>query len=251
MTNSYRQSHTQVGHGHLYDTNLYAAGAYDADIWGLEQPVLSGILRRHFPGGIPELLDFACGTGRILSFVRPNAICATGVDVSEQMIREARAKVADARLLLGDVTTDPGVLPAGADFDCVTCFRFFLNAEPALRDAGVRAVAGLLKPDGKFVFNNHGNRTSLLHFVIGVRKWLGMETQNALACRELETLIESHGFRVIETHSVCFMPRLVARVMPRRLWLFMEKTLAGIAFLRRFGIYQIHVAERIPAGQGA
>ena len=211
MMNSYRQSHTQSGHGHSYDTGLYATRAYNTEIWKLEQPVLTGILRRHFPGGIPDLLDFACGTGRILSFVRPNARSATGVDVSEEMIREARAKVADAQLLLGDVTTDPKVLPAGTDFDCITCFRFFLNAEPALRDAGVRAVAGLLKPDGKFVFNNHGNRTSLLHFVIGIRKWLGMETQNALACHELKTLVESHGFRVIETHSVCFMPRIAAR----------------------------------------
>jgi len=251
MTNSYRQSHTQTGHGQMYDTALYAAGAYDAEIWRLEQPVLSGILRRHFPDGIPDLLDFACGTGRILSFVRPAAASATGVDVSEAMIREARTKVKDARLILGDVTTDPTVLPAGTDFDCVTCFRFFLNAEPALRDAGVRAVAGVLRRDGKFVFNNHGNRTSLLRLVVGIRKLLGMETQNVLACRELEALVERHGFRVIETHSVCFMPRIVARLLPRGLWTFVERTLGGIAFLRRFGIYQIHVAERILAGQHA
>src|SRR5262245_15509241 len=251
MANSYRQSHTQAGHGIRYDTTLYAPGAFDAEVWKLEQPVLAGILGRHFPGGIPELLDFACGTGRILSFVRSRASRATGVDVSEEMIREARAKVSDAKLILGDVTTNPQLLTNGARFDCVTCFRFFLNAEPALREAGVRAIAGMLKPGGRFVFNNHGNRTSLLRFVIRVRKWLGMETQNALACGELEKLVESYGFRVIETHSVCFMPRSVARIMPHRVWVVLERTLGRVAILRRFGIYQIHVAVRLPVEQAA
>lgn len=249
MINSYRESHTQFRHGVQYDRVLYATGAYDADIWTLEQNVLTAILKRHFPTGIGDLLDFACGTGRILSFVRPHTRNATGIDISEEMIREARGKVSDAELLLGDVTSDQQILPAGAAFECITCFRFFLNAEPDLREAGVRAIARVTRPGGKFVFNNHGNETSLLRAVIAVRKWLGLSTQNALPYRELKALVERNGFQVVETHGICFMPRLAARLMPRGLWLAIEETLGKIQLLRNFGIYQIHVAVRLPTSE--
>jgi hypothetical protein len=36
-------------------------------------------------------------------------------------------------------------------------------------------------------------------------------------------------------------------MLPRSVWLLMEQKLSAVAFLRRFGIYQIHVAERVPA----
>jgi hypothetical protein len=87
--------------------------------------------------------------------------------------------------------------------------------------------------------------------VLPIRKWLGLELQNALPECELQTLVESHGFQVIETHSVCFMPRMLALMMPRSLWLLLERTLSAARFLRRYGIYQIHVAVRVPAGTGA
>jgi SAM-dependent methyltransferase len=245
-TISYRESHSAIGHGAQYDAILYSAGAYDADVWLLEQAVLRDIIARHFPADSKHL-DFACGTGRVLSFIRPHAASVTGLDVSAAMVAEARKKVPDARFVLGDATTDASVLPEPASFDSATAFRFFLNAEQPLREAGAAAIAGLLKPGAVFIFNNHGNRTSLLYPVLKVRQLLGLTVAISLPHRELMSLIARHGFEVIETRGVCFLPRIIARWVPRSVWRFLETTVSGIPALSRFGIYQIHVARRVGA----
>lgn len=245
-TISYRESHSAIGHGAQYDAILYSPGAYDADVWALEQTVLRGIIARLFPASAKHL-DFACGTGRVLSFIRPFAASITGLDVSAAMVAEARKKVRDARFVLGDATTDPSVLPEPASFDSATAFRFFLNAEPALREAGARAIAGLVKPGALFIFNNHGNRTSLLYPALKVRQMMGLEVAISLPHRELMALIARNGFEVVETHGVCFLPRIVARWIPRQLWRALETAGSKIPGFSRFGIYQIHVARRVGA----
>ena len=243
-TISYRESHSAVGHGAHYDATLYSKGAYDADVWALEQVALKDIFARYLEPAPAKHLDFACGTGRVLSFVRPHAVSVTGLDISAAMVAEARKKVPDARFVLGDVTTDPAVLAEPASFDSATCFRFFLNAEPGLRDAGAKAIAALLKPGALFIFNNHGNRTSLLRPAEGLRALLGLPVAISLPHQELIDLVQRNGFEVLETRGVCFLPRVFSRWLPHSLWSAIERCAARIPGLGRFGIYQIHVARR-------
>ena len=48
------------------------------------------------------------------------------------MLALARERCPHAKVILGDVTTTPGLAPG--PFDLITAFRFFLNAEPTLRN---------------------------------------------------------------------------------------------------------------------
>ena len=246
-TISYRESHSAIGHGAHYDATLYSKGAYDAEVWALEQVALEDIVARYLEKRPAKHLDFACGTGRVLSFMRSYAATITGVDISDAMVVEARKKVPDARFVLGDITTDPSVLPEPSSFDSATCFRFFLNAEPALREAGAKAIATLLEPGALFIFNNHGNRTSLLFPVEKLRALCGLTVAISLPHRELMNLIARGGFEVLETRGVCFLPRILSRWLPRAAWRALETAAGRVPGLGRFGIYQIHVARKVPA----
>ena len=51
-----------------YDAKLFSSGSFDAAMWRREQRLLSHILRRHVPSR-ESFLDFACGTGRVLTYL--------------------------------------------------------------------------------------------------------------------------------------------------------------------------------------
>lgn len=63
---SYRESH--IGKG-LDDGQRFSENQYRAFMWALERQVLRSILHKHFSTHKPTVLDFACGTGRIMLFL--------------------------------------------------------------------------------------------------------------------------------------------------------------------------------------
>lgn len=113
-----------------YEEEEYAPGSYASFIWELQQPVLRSMLaRQRETCGRVRLLNFACGTGRILSFAESQVDQSDGVDRSAAMLERAARKCRTSRLLLGDIVTDPGL--ANERYDVITAFRFLLNAEDA------------------------------------------------------------------------------------------------------------------------
>jgi SAM-dependent methyltransferase len=101
------------------------------------------------------VLELGVGTGRIAVPVAAAGIPVVGVDLSSGMLEVARerAELAGVRLdlRLGDMR-DP---PVEGRFPLVTCpFRSLLHMETdADRRAVLRAVARLLAPGGRFVFD--------------------------------------------------------------------------------------------------
>src|ERR1700760_3165464 len=100
MTTSYSQ---RFQHGEAvaaYETKEYGAESYSTRIWQMQRPVVEQILAdfksRH--SGSLQLLDFACGTGRVLACVETLADTADGIDISESMVSVARTKCHRARL---------------------------------------------------------------------------------------------------------------------------------------------------------
>jgi SAM-dependent methyltransferase len=127
---------------------------YDYDAW------LSAIERVAVAHGLTgrRVLDVACGTGKSFLPLLERGYEVTACDISEAMLRVARAKVgARARLVRLDMRT----LPALGRFDLVTCLDDSLNYlpdEPALAQAlaGMRAN---LAPGGVLIFDVNALRT--------------------------------------------------------------------------------------------
>ena len=156
MTLSYREQFADPSSARKYE-QFYSPNTADDLRWQVEQVHLQKVLdqlRKTMPR--IDYLDFACGTGRIISFVEPHVDSATGIEISPEMVKIAQKYVKDASLLCRDITADDAEIEN--KYDLITTYRFILNAEPSLRIAGFNALAARLKDQSsRLVFSNHGN----------------------------------------------------------------------------------------------
>ncbi len=242
---SYREWHTMPGKGKKYEELLFAKGQYDAAVWEIERRMLRRLIKSLYEGSIGRYLDFACGTGRIFSTVKDLATYRVGVDISEEMLSLARSKWPDERFVNVDITTDMCARESLGQFDLVTAFRFFLNAEPELRADAVRALRSMIRPGGYLICNNHGNSTSMLALVLIARYLMKLPVQNSLSCKDLCKLLETHGFKVVAVKGVVWWPRILYRVLTVKIWQLLEALTRGVPGIDRLAIYQIVVAQRI------
>ena len=131
-TYDYRLSHRAPEKGRSYDED-YARMLWLTYLWKREQRVLDGVLKTYLPSHAIRYLDFACGTGRIAQYLDPRVAKVIAVDISESMLALARQKLPAATILNVDLTHND--ILGDALFDMITAFRFFPNAQHALRTA--------------------------------------------------------------------------------------------------------------------
>jgi SAM-dependent methyltransferase len=189
-----------------YDQVLYRPGTYDEWLWGLERAYLTELVDRHFGDGRPSLLDFACGSGRILNLLEARCREPTGVDVSPGMLELARYKLRTSRLILGDVTT--GRTPLAGPYDLITAFRFFLNAQQELRVDALGALHRLLADDGLLVLNIHGNASSLRFLSVLARRWRprpGEAVPHQLSFWAMRRLLAEQGFEMVDVRGYGYL----------------------------------------------
>jgi ubiquinone/menaquinone biosynthesis C-methylase UbiE len=122
-------------------------------------------LAGRLPGGA-RVLDLGCGAGRVARRLSER-FDVTGVDISEEQLRLARANAPEASFVHGDFTQID--LPDGS-FDAVTALYSFVHV-PREEHAGLLArIARWLKAGGLFL-------ASLSH--VGgpdrTEQWLGVE----------------------------------------------------------------------------
>jgi SAM-dependent methyltransferase len=217
----------------LYETEEYGAKSYSSCIWSMQRPVIDRIVktfRASHPGEV-RLLDFACGTGRVLAELEHLVDAADGVDISENMVAVARSKCTKARLLVGDVLTQNELLQP--DYDLISCFRFVLNVEPDLRVQVLRRLRQVVRqPDGLLLVNVHGNSRSLRHPAIVWRRWRGHgNTSNAMlnemSPQETRKLLAECGFEVVRQFGFGILPPTLYRSPLRSIALSLDAKLAG------------------------
>jgi SAM-dependent methyltransferase len=216
-----------------YDTKEYGAGSYSSRIWELQLPQLKEILRQHQAelGHPLRLLDFACGTGRVLSAIEPEVASADGVDISAEMLAVAQKKCTKARLQVGDILAQPELLQNG--YDVITAFRFLLNVEPELRRHVLRRLREVISvPDGLLVVNVQGNSRSLRHPAILWRRWRERRHRtntmlNEMSPGETRALFSECGFEVVSQFGFGILPPNFYRTPMRDLAFAFDKTLAG------------------------
>ncbi len=100
-----------------------------------------------------RLLDIACGTGRILDFVKQAwpRLPVVGLDLSEAYCAHARNHLrrwSRVGLVVGNAEAIPA---PDASFDAVTCIFTFHELPPQARRNALAEVARVLKPGGRFV----------------------------------------------------------------------------------------------------
>src|SRR5947209_6527759 len=126
MGESYRAKFQDVADARKYETVDYARWSYADLIWQIEKDWLSSFIDEFKRGRKPiAYLDFACGTGRIVSYLEDHAGSAVGIDVSEIMLGIAEKKLRRASLIRADITENTN-RPEGK-YDLITSFRFLLN----------------------------------------------------------------------------------------------------------------------------
>jgi SAM-dependent methyltransferase len=189
----YRTSHLQRGAD--YDRNL-SSGNFDSYMADREREILSELVPRLYPRGIPRYLDFACGTGRITQILEPMAVRSFGVDVSQEMLQQAREKCPRSTFLLRDLTREE---PPSEPFDLISAFRFFGNAQDELRRSALRAMNRMLGDGGHLLLNNHRNPRAIRNLLLRAR---GIDPGMDLSHAKLTRLLEEAGFRVVWTRGV-------------------------------------------------
>jgi ubiquinone/menaquinone biosynthesis C-methylase UbiE len=211
QANDYRNSHQT--RGNVYDESL-ALDPIDAYMHAWERTHVRALLPLHLPrpASSCRYLDFACGTGRVTEIVAPMVSETVGVDVSESMLAVARSKISTARFVHIDVTKEP--FETGS-FDVVSAFRFFGNANPALREDALAAMHRSLRAGGLLITNNHRNPWALINLVQRVQ---GEAPAIDLTYRRFDQLLRNAGFELVAVRAIgawLFRHALVARAGSR------------------------------------
>jgi ubiquinone/menaquinone biosynthesis C-methylase UbiE len=183
----------------------------------------------------------------VLACLENHADTADGIDISENMVAVARTKCTKARLQVGDVLTQPGLLQK--EYDVISCFRFILNVEPALR----RQVLGRLRevirtPDGLLLVNIHGSSRSLRHPAIVWRRWrernTGANTMlNEMSPAEAKQLLWDSGFKIVRQFGFGIVPPTLYRTPLRGLAQAGDRLLAGENPWKAWSIDLLYVCQ--------
>jgi predicted TPR repeat methyltransferase len=228
--------------GQDYDESFSAQiNPYRAMVWRLEQQALDRILRDHLGSAEISQLDFACGTGRLLGHFTGRVSSATGVDVSAAMMEVARAAAPEAELLEADLTQQDVL--GSRQFNLITAFRFFPNAEPELRRAVFLILARHLSQTGVLIFNNHKNRNSLRR---RISRLFGREVaRGTMTHAEVEELVGQAGLRIVEKIPLATLPLSERHpLLPVPVAEPVERALSGIPALSGLAQHVIYVCAR-------
>ncbi|HZL12831.1 MAG TPA: class I SAM-dependent methyltransferase [Verrucomicrobiae bacterium] len=230
-----------------YESKEYAGNSYSTSIWQLQQPTLERILKnfqqeRKEP---VQLLDFACGTGRVLACLEKLADTAEGIDISEKMVAVAKTKCVKARFQVGDILSDTALLQK--KYDVISCFRFLLNVEPEMRGRILRRLREVLRePDGLLLVNVHGNSRSLRHPAVVWRRRRIKESDallNEMSPAETKKLLQESGFQVVRQFGFGIVPPTVYRTPLRKAAVAADKLLAGENWLNNWSIDMLFVCR--------
>lgn len=225
--------------GQQWNANRYAAVA--PFVPELGAPVVDELAPR--PG--ERILDLGCGDGALTARLAGAGARVVGVDASADMVRAARARGQDARVV------DARALPFDAEFDAVfsNAALHWMRDLPAVF-AGVRRA---LVPGGRFVaeMGGHGNVAAVVTALVATLRARGIdgaalvpwrfptpdELAGLLAAADLELQRVAHFAR----------PTPVAAGMRRWLETFAGDFLAAVDPGARDGVLADAVAALKPA----
>jgi SAM-dependent methyltransferase len=232
-----------------YESQEYSPEGYAAKIWSLQKPFLGEILNthKHKCGGL-RLLDFACGTGRVLSYFETITTHSDGLDISETMVKIARQRCPKSRLYVADICNESVV--QDASYDVITSFRFLLNAEAELRITVLHQLRKRIDENhGILIVNVHGNRSSARHLPIMIRRLRAKLNPKShedvmmaeMGLSETRSLLADTGFKVIREIGFGILPSFFYRGILRPICYWLDSKFCGSGITSRFSTDVIFV----------
>jgi predicted TPR repeat methyltransferase len=245
---SYREKFQSSHIARIYDDVVYDPASYESLIWEIEKRLLLGKVEE-FRLTHPriEYLDFATGSGRILSFLEDVVDQATGIEISASMVKRAQQRVKSARILCFDITeVDPEPM---SRYDVITAFRFFANAEPNLRLSAMQAIVSKLRDHSSIImFNNHRNALSYKGLLRPLDRVLAHDgsyksSGNCLSPRQVQDLTDAVGLKIRQVQGYGLLSGKIRPLVSFTRQLEWEQWLSGTR-LAAFGACQLYVCTR-------
>ena len=113
-------------------------------------------IERYFTDREARTLDIGCGAGRVSCALDAQGFDVTGVDISNELIREAHSHFPEIEFLVSDAAS----LPFSDDSFEYIIFPYngidYLIPEQRRQDA-LREIRRVLRPSGVFVFSSHNS----------------------------------------------------------------------------------------------
>jgi predicted TPR repeat methyltransferase len=245
ITPDYRLSHTSPGKGIEYSESFQKL-PYLRYLWDWEKNILRQVVEQNFsdPKAVQHL-DFACGTGRIIGHLEQIVGKSVGVDVSDAMLEVALRNVRKSELIKVDLTKEN--IFKGKQFELITAFRFFLNAQESLRNEVMGILAKTLCPEGRLVFNVHMNKTSihakLTRFKFKVTR--RAEILNSLSIAEVNRMVSAQGLQIQNIYHFGLLPvKVKSQMIPIGLLDLIETPASRVPFFTSFSSQLIFVCKR-------
>lgn len=239
MTVDYRKSHLEPEKGKTYH-NAFSSDPHRNMVWQFEKAILDHILLTFYRNTAIHHLDFACGTGRILAYLKDRTKSSVGVDLSASMLEVARKNNKSAEIIEADLTKEDVLHER--KFNLITAFRFFPNAQKELRIEALQVLTRHLEKNGYIVFNNHkhtGSTRNRLARLLGRGGYLGM------SLAEVEELLSETGLEVSKIYHLSVFPASEKRrLLPISLLRQIEALLSKCSFCQDFGENLIFVCRR-------
>lgn len=171
----------------LYDTKHDFVSNYGEEVVRLLDPKAGEVI-----------LDVGCGTGDLAAQIADSGASATGIDLSEEMIKQAEEKYPEINFLVTSVTEYSNPFHYDAIFSNAT-LHWVLEKEKA-----VEKMFANLKKGGRLVLEmgGKGNVREIVDAIAAVLKKHGINAQKLQqrwyfpSIGEYATLLESKGFRV-------------------------------------------------------
>jgi len=193
-------------------------------MWEIERKIIGEIVTE-MNSAPKRALDFACGTGRVLSRVADLVPECVGVDISAPMLEIARQRCPGATLIEADLTVDPTSVTG--TFDLITSFRFLLNAQANLRTAVLRTLRTRIEDEGLFITNFHQNPTSLTGvYLRAITRIRGRTRPNMIGLTEACQLLRANGFEPVAVRGYGYLLQRTKRLPLAPLIGAIEKRLA-------------------------
>jgi len=220
-TMDYRESHLQPGKGQSYHA-AFSDFPYRNMVWKFEKGILDRILATFYGNSEIHHFDFACGTGRILSYLEDRTKSSVGVDLSPSMLEVASRNKRSAEVIEADLTRNDVL--GDRRFNLITAFRFFPNAQTELRMEAMQMLSRHLDDNGYLVFNNHKNK--------------------GMSIAEVKALLEETGLEIVKIYHLCVFPASDERMLlPLFLLPYIERILNRIPVLHNLGENLVFVCK--------